>query len=216
MTLLDQMIQSPRLPQYLRELKDVLVAERPRRRKFFNELREDQKSEFINGEVIVHSPVAIEHDIVSLNLAKIMSIYATKHSLGHVGHEKLLVSLTRNDYEPDICFFHSAKAAAFKPRQMKFPAPDLVVEVLSPSTERMDRTIKFEDYAAHGVGEYWIVDPSKRIIEQYLLSGDEYELEFKGRTGRVKSHVIDGLEFPIRAAFDPKENLRAIAQIMGA
>jgi len=214
MTLLEQMVHSPRLPQYLRELKDVLTAERPTRRKFVNELREDQKAEFINGEVIVHSPVAHEHDVVSLRLARLLSIYADEKSLGHVGHEKVLISLTRNDYEPDVCYFNSAKATAFKPRQMRFPAPDLIVEVLSPSTEHIDRTIKFEDYAAHGVGEYWIVDPAKRTIEQYLLGDDEYKLEFKGRTGRIKSRMIEGLEIPVRAAFDAKENLRQIAEIV--
>jgi Uma2 family endonuclease len=214
MTLLEQMVHSPRLPQYVRELKEILVAERPKRRQFLDALREDQKAEFINGEVVVHSPVASEHEMASFNLAQLMNLYVQKHDLGRVTHEKALISLTRNDYEPDICFFDATKAAAIKPRQMKFPAPDLIVEVLSPSTERIDRTTKFEDYADHGVGEYWIVDPAKRTIEQYLLSGDQYELEFKGRTGRIKCKVIDGLDLPVRAVFDSKENLKAIAQIV--
>jgi len=208
------MVHSPRLPQYLRELKEILVAERPKRRQFLDALREDQKAEFINGEVIVHSPVASEHEMASFNLAQLMNLYVQKHDLGRVTHEKALISLTRNDYEPDICFFDSTKAGLIKPRQMKFPAPDMIVEVLSPSTERIDRTTKFEDYADHGVGEYWIVDPAKRTIEQYLLTGDQYELEFKGRTGRIKCKVIDGLDLPVRAVFDSKENLKAIAQIV--
>jgi hypothetical protein len=127
----------------------------------------------------------------------------------------MLISLTRNDYEPDICYFGQAKAAALKPRQMRFPAPDLIVEVISPSTEKIDRTIKFEDYAAHGVDEYWIVDPRKKTIEQYLLATDRYAVAAKSRGGKLKSRAIKGLEIPVRAAFDAGENLRALARIIG-
>ena len=214
MTLLEQLVRSPRLPQMVKEMKDVLAAERPRRRKFFHELREDQKAEFINGEVVVHSPARLEHTDASGLLLAFIQAYVNHHNLGWVGCEKVLVSLTRNDYEPDICYFNSAKSATFKPQQMRFPAPDLIVEVLSPSTERNDRTIKFEDYATHGVDEYWIVDPRKRTVEQYLLSGDEYEQEFKGRAGKIKSRAIRGMEISVRAIFDAKENLRAIGEIL--
>ena len=64
-----------------------------------------------------------------------------------------MVSLTRNDYEPDICFFGVAKAAQLTPDQMRFPVPDLVVEVLSETTQAVDRGVKFDDCAAHGVAE---------------------------------------------------------------
>jgi Uma2 family endonuclease len=214
MTLLEQMLHSPRLPQYMRELKGILDAERPKRRKFFDGLREDQKAEFINGEVVVHSPVKVEHEQASSRLYKLLSDYVEIHSLGYVGHEKLLVCLTRNDYEPDICFFDSAKTANIKRGQTRFGAPDLIVEVLSPSTEQIDRGVKFEDYAAHGVEEYWIVDPRKRVIEQYLLEGDVYAAVFKGSAGKVKSRAIEGMEIPVRAAFESREYLRTLRQML--
>ena len=65
----------------------------------------------------------------------------------------MLVGLTRNDFEPDIVFYGAEKAAALRPDQTTFPPPDLIVEVLSESTEARDRGIKMEDYAAHGVRE---------------------------------------------------------------
>ena len=145
-----------------------------------------------------------------------MRAFVRQHSLGYVGHEKMLISLTRNDYEPDVCFWGTAKSREFKPRQMKSPAPDLVVEVPSRSTERIDRTIKFEDYPAHNVDEYWIVDPRKRSIEQYLLSGKKYELALKVKDGRIRSRAIKGFEVSARAVFDPQENQRALARIVGA
>jgi Uma2 family endonuclease len=216
MTLIEKMLHSPCLPQYLRTLEDILEDERERRRKFFEEVREDQKTEFINGKVIVHSPVAIEHNDVSVNLLILMRSHVDMHQLGFVGHEKLMVSLTRNDYEPDIVFFENAKSGEFKAGQMRFPAPDLVVEVLSRTTERTDRTIKFEDYAAHGTDEYWIVDPRKQTIEQYLLADAEYKLNAKAKDGNISSRALRGFVIPVRAAFEKKANLKALQSIVSA
>lgn len=125
-----------------------------------------------------------------------------KTKLGFVGHEKMMIQLTRNDYEPDICFFLEEKSRDFKPDQMLFPAPDFVVEVTLPSTEKTDRTIKFEDYESHGVREYWIIDPEKEFVEQYVLSDDKYQLQLKSSNGFISSQVIKGFEIPIRAIFD--------------
>src|SRR5438067_11825753 len=75
MTLLEQIVHSPRLPQYVDELKEILAAERAKREKFFDELREDQKAEFINGEVIVQSPVTMDHDGASASIYKVFSVY---------------------------------------------------------------------------------------------------------------------------------------------
>ena len=89
---------------------------------------------------------------------------------------------------------------------MQFPAPDFVVEVLSPSTAAIDRGIKFTDYAAHGVGEYWIIDPDAQTIEQYVLNDRAYELMIKARSGEIASVAVAGFSIPIRAIFDPAEH----------
>jgi Uma2 family endonuclease len=99
---------------------------------------------------------------------------------------------------------------------MKFPIPDFIVEVLSESTEARDRGVKFEDYAAHGVGEYWIVDADRETVEQYLLGESGYELRVKSATGTLTSEVIEGLVVPVRALFDEAENLAIIRGWMGA
>ena len=91
------------------------------------------------------------------------------------------------------------------------PPPDLVVEVLSESTAANDRGTKFEDYASHGIGEYWIVDADGGTLEQYVLRGDQYELRLKGTDGTVRLAAIEGAEFPVRAFFDDSENDRAVA-----
>jgi Uma2 family endonuclease len=167
---LKKLLDSPRLPFIARRIDMVLADEKRRRREFYAQIDENDKAEFINGEVIMHSPVRLRHNAASGHLYRLLSSYVAVHRLGYVGFEKIMVSLTRNDYEPDICFFGTAKAALFTPDQMRFPAPDLIVEVISESTERNDRGVKFDDYAAHGVREYWIIDPDAETLEQYHLA----------------------------------------------
>ncbi len=208
------LLHSPRLPFIARELEAILAAEQEQRQRFYEELSETHKAEFINGEIIVQSPVKLRHDQASANLFILLGTYVRKHNLGYVGHEKLLVTLTRNDYEPDICFFGQAKAQTFTADQTQFPAPDLVVEILSNSTRSIDRGVKFEDYALHGVGEYWLVDPDQESVEQYLLQEDIYQLAVKVKAGVIQSRVVNGFEIPVRAIFDPAEQFTALQSIL--
>ena len=124
--------------------------------------------------------------------------------LGEVFTEKALICLTRNDYEPDVCFFGNAKASAFNGETMQFPAPDFIVEVLSDSTAHRDRGVKMDDYANHSVQEYWIIDCDEQTIEQYLLKASEqkYYLALKLNSGEISSTAIAGFRMPVAALFD--------------
>jgi Uma2 family endonuclease len=210
----EQLYRSPKLGLYYRDIRTTLSEERKKRKRFYEDVREDQKAEFINGEVIVHSPVRIEHEFASSSLMRLMSTYVMLHQLGYVGHEKMMISLTRNDYEPDVCFWSKKTSAKFKPKQTQFPAPDFIAEVLSPSTENNDRTIKFEDYAAHGVKEYWIIDPAFQVVEQYFLDDGEYRLHVKADSGILKSRAVKDFVIPVAALFDETENLAALKEIL--
>lgn len=211
-----QLSGSPSLPLIVEQFELILVAEREKRKRFYETVTESDKAEFINGEIVLQSPVKLRHSRASENLFSLLKTYIEKHQLGYVGHGRLLVALSRNDYEPDICFFGVAKSNSFRPDQVKFPPPDLAVEVLSDSTEGIDRGIKFEDYALHGVGEYWIVDPSEELIEQYLLESGAYDLALKAKTGMLESRVVKGFEVPIRAILDRAEHMNALQNIMKA
>jgi Uma2 family endonuclease len=215
-TAVQQLRRSPQLPRYVEEFQALLAAERARRARFYDEMTEDQKVEFINGEVFMHSPARLRHVTVVRNLSTLLDIYVSRYNLGYVGHEKMLVTLTRNDYEPDVVYFGPAKAQTLLPDQMKFPAPDLAVEVLSPSTAENDRGIKFVDYAAHGVAEYWIIDPDEEVLEQYVLKGESYALRMKSQTGILQSEVIPGFAVPVRALFDEAEKLAAVQALVAA
>jgi Uma2 family endonuclease len=204
-SLVDRILELPEAPVLLDRLRSALAEEQLKRVDFYEHVSEMEKSEFINGEVIVHSPVKKEHNEVNGNLYKIIDTYVVEHDLGFVGIEKILIKLTRNDYEPDLCFFGKEKSKLFKKGQQFFPEPDLVIEVLSKGTEKRDRGIKFEDYGKHQVEEYWIIDPRKEILEQYHLKKGKYELVHKSTSGVVKSFVLKGLEIPVEVIFDKKK-----------
>ena len=207
--------KSPRLPEYVENLRAFLEAERQRRQQFYEQISENDKAEFIGGETVFHSPVKKKHLDVSTLLFRLLSIHVTLNRLGEVYVEKAMIELTRNSYEPDICFFERKRAAKFSEDQMLFPAPDFVVEIISKSTEKNDRGVKFDDYAAHGIKEYWIVDPGHQTVEQYWLTGRHYELNFKGKDADVESKVVKGFRIPVRAIFDEKINLETLQRVFG-
>ena len=213
-TLLARLTQSPRLGLYVDRLTEMLAGERARRERFYDTMTGETKQEFINGEVVVHSPVKLKHERASKLLFKLIDSFVAHKRLGYVGHEKLLVSLTRNDYEPDVTYWSAAKSSHFSDDQMKFPAPDFIAEVLSESTEAVDRGVKLDDYAAHGVQEYWIIDPTAELIEQYILSADAYQLRLKMDSGVLRSEAIQGFEVAVRAIFDEQENLAALRSLL--
>jgi Uma2 family endonuclease len=212
--LIEQLLRSPRLPMVAEQLGALVADEAARRQHFIDTVLESEKAEFINGEKVVHSPVKFRHNVTTKRLLVLLDTYVGVHGLGYVGYEKLMISLTRNDYEPDICFFNAETAATFQPDQMRFPAPDLAVEVLSASTQANDRGIKFDDYASHGVSEYWIIDPDVETVEQYHLAGERYDLAIKAQTGELRSIAVPDFVIPVRAIFDDAVNRVTLAQLL--
>ncbi|MCI0394348.1 MAG: Uma2 family endonuclease [Chloroflexi bacterium] len=185
------------------------------REQFYRTVKENDKAQFVNGKIVYHPPAQLRENLASRRLVMLLCSYVSQHDLGFVGYEKLSISLTQNDYEPDLCFFEKARAQKFSAQQTRFPAPDFVVEVLSDSTAEIDRGVKFEDYAAHGVAEYWLVDPELEIIEQYELDEDHFELLLKVNSGILASMAVEGFAIPVRAVFDEAENRRALQAIVG-
>lgn len=199
--IIDEIMDMPDAFSLHSELTQKLQEEKERRQKFYKEVDESTKAEFIKGEIVLHSPAKRWHIKASLKLTLKLGDFVEKNDLGEVYVEKAMISLTRNDYEPDICFFRKSTSKDFKPEQSHFPAPDFIVEILSDSTEKRDRGIKFTDYQQHGVDEYWIVDPENKSLEQYILKNGEYYLNLKSDHGLVKCKVLEGLEFEIEEIF---------------
>ena len=212
-----QLLESPKAPQIIQQVQAVLDDEKTRRRAFYKWMDGDMKAEFINGEIVVHSPALEKHNGAVMFLGTLLNVFVNERSLGIVRVEKALVELTRNSYEPDICYFGPTKAAAIQPELLYYPAPDLVVEVLSKSTQKNDREVKFEDYAAHNVAEYWIIDPTRQTVEIFTLDADTeaYALVGLFRVGQtVSSQQLAGFTIPVKAVFDAGANVAALRMLL--
>jgi Uma2 family endonuclease len=213
---LEELLCSPRLRLYYERIHAMLEAETQLRQQFYDLIAEGGRAEFINGEIIMHSPVKLKYTNASRRLLNLLATFVERHDLGFVGYEKTLISLSRNDYVPEICFFGRTKTEGFSPDQFKFPAPDFVVEFLTPGTRVTDCHIKLEDYAAHGVLEYWIIDSDKQTLEQYILESDTYALHTRARSGDVSSVAVPAFDIPIRAIFDGTENVSTLQRLVGS
>lgn len=213
-----KILDQPDAPRVIEALQQALQEEQRKRTDFREWVTPAVKAEFINGEVIIHSPVKRKHWKITDLLSRIISIYSSKNKLGVVGTEKVMVALTRNDYEPDLVFFSQDKAQHFSENQVLFPAPDFVVEILSAKTAARDKGIKKEDYAAHGIREYWIIDPNRQCIDQYVLLSTKDKKYTPAKRHRldewIESWAIKGFNIPVHALFDEAANLEAIQELL--
>jgi Uma2 family endonuclease len=192
-TILETLLATPNSELIVAEYQMKIKEEKTKLAEFLNLIHENIKAEFINGEIVMHSPVMKRHWLASSKLSFFILQHVLDHKLGEVGIEKVMIDCTRNKYEPDIVFFKSEKASHFAQDQLLFPPPDFIVEILSDSTRQNDYHIKFQDYAAHGVSEYWIVDPEIQTIEQFQLQGNQFELVHRFKhDDQIQSKVIDG------------------------
>ena len=211
------LLDSPDAKLIIDRVQAVLDDESKRRQEFYEWLQDDVKAEFINGEVIMHSPVKRRHLRASGNLTTLLRVYVQVNNLGEVDTEKALVTLTRNDYEPDICFWRKEVADEFDDETMKHPAPDLVVEILSKGTAKRDRGIKFEDYASHGVREYWLVDPMRQTVEQFRLDEEFMAFDAVGNfhlTDTITALTLPGFSIPVRAIFEQEANEKTLRTLL--
>ena len=191
---LASILESPSAPLLAARLASALEAEHKRRLQFYQDIDDDLKVEFINGEIVVHSPVKKEHTDATGFLYKILDTFVRVFKAGYVGYEKVMTALTRNDYEPDVLFFGPEKAAGFQKGQWKYPPPDFVVEVLSEGAENGDRGIKFNDYAPNGVPEHLRGLTTARLGDQARdIEGNKIEPEYMRPLfiGRAEADAYD-------------------------
>ncbi|MDT0631888.1 Uma2 family endonuclease [Rubrivirga litoralis] len=197
---LQPLLDSPALPRHVEALRAALRAEGEARERFRDQLTPSTKAEFINGEIVMHSPARDAHNQVVGRLSSLLRAYNDANAVGGVvAAEKALVGLTRNDYEPDVAFWGAGKAEQIGRDTLVYPAPDLVAEALSASTAGRDRGVKREDYEAHEVAEYWIVDADDETVVAHRMEGGRYRNEEVGTL--LASATVPGFSVPTRALF---------------
>ena len=138
---------------------------------------DDTRYELIHGELILMAPSPREaHQRTEMQLATKLNIFVEDNDLGRVYSAPFDVALSDTDVvQPDLMFISNERAHIITQDNIR-GAPDLVIEILSPSTAARDRTVKRNLYAKHAVKEYWQVDTDAKTIAVLLLSGGDYEL----------------------------------------
>ena len=135
-----------------------------------------QRYELHAGELWVTPSPWTRHQRVSLALSSLLYSHVTARKLGDVLEAPTDCVLSRHTVlQPDILFVARERRSIITERAVEGP-PTLVVEILSPSTARIDLGRKRALYAEHGVPWYWIVDPDARTIDALRLAGSSWEL----------------------------------------
>jgi Uma2 family endonuclease len=161
----------------------------------------DERIELINGEIIVSPTPVPKHPgdqfNISFLLGKLLPIVG-----GRVYTAPLEVYLDKdNRPQPDVMWIAPDSRCVIAEKRLEGP-PDLIVEIISPSTERQDRVKKLHLYEHYGVREYWIVDYEPGLIEVWVLLNDKYERQGICEPGdEFTSPVLSGQTIDVSAIF---------------
>jgi Uma2 family endonuclease len=162
-----------------------------------------KRYEIIEGVLYVANAPSIEHQFAVMKISGQIDSFVSQHRLGMVLTAPIEVHLsgTTRPVQPDILFIRTENQPSLG-TQFFDGVPDLTVEVISPSSIRLDRTVKFDAYERAGVAEYWIVDPKARLVEVYTLARGEYALlgQYTGDE-MITSNVLVGLQIKASGLF---------------
>jgi Uma2 family endonuclease len=168
----------------------------------FLALPEGTACQLIAGELVMSSTPIPLHQYIVVHICMKMLQFVEAAGLGQVFVSPIDVRLSeRNIFQPDILFISKEKASLIGERMIEGP-PDLVAEVLSPSSAYHDLRTKFRAYEQAGVQEYWIVDPERKSVEVFVSSGSKFQLrqEAEGE-GAVQSVLLQGLSIDLADIF---------------
>ena len=148
------------------------------------------------------SPDRLHQDILG-NLHYVLRSQLEKRSSGSVHLAPSDVQLTDlNIYQPDLYYVSNPRRAILTDRGAR-GAPDLIVEILSPKTAKLDRGLKREIYARSGVEEMWIVDPAAKKISVYRFAeSTDTPLGTYGKKQKFESPLFPGLKIDLSRVFE--------------
>lgn len=160
--------------------------------------------ELIDGELFVTPPPDLSHGRGALVLAAALLAYEREHG-GRAQAAPTGVFFDQGSHvEPDVLYSRQENLDRWRRDQRYVDgAPDLVVEISSPSTRRRDLTLKRALYERHGVEEYWFVDRDEQSVLIHRLRGDSYgEPERVGRGQTAVSGAAPGFQIAVDQLFD--------------
>ena len=164
---------------------------------------DENRYELINGELYMAPAPSWEHQESSGNLYSILRAFVLANLLGRVVYSPIDMFLSDGDvFQPDIVFISNERLGIIRSDGIH-GAPDLVIEVLSPGTERIDRTLKSERYEMFDVSEYWQANPIAKTILVLRARDGAFErvgLFTEGMT--LGTPLLPGLRVDVSEVFD--------------
>jgi Uma2 family endonuclease len=163
---------------------------------------DDRRYELIDGDLLLTPAPTPYHQRVSGKLGFLLTEFVNTRGLGEVLFAPCDVVLSRHDVvQPDVFFIRSDRLSIVTEKNIS-GAPDLAVEILSPSTEDRDRDLKTKLYGRSGVRELWIADPAAKTIEVLVNAEAGFRREaLYGGADVLRSPLLAGLEIPLGRIF---------------
>ena len=153
--------------------------------------------EVLNGHLVKNPTPHIRHQFISSKVFIAAFNFIRSKNLGEILFSPVDVFLDKyNVPQPDLLFISNARLKIMDASEgIVVGAPDLVVEIISPSSIKRDRIDKKSIYERFGVAEYIVIDPNYRTVETYFLDNDRYELfHFAQDEGSLKSKILTDFE----------------------
>mgnify|MGYP001611682577 CR=1 FL=1 len=167
------------------------------------ELPEGAPYQLIEGDLVMTPSPSPYHQRISKRIELALCAFAEEdHALGEVLDAPIDICLGETEvYQPDIIFISNERRSIIGEKNVEGP-PDLVIEILSPSTAYYDLKQKKTVYARSGVKEYWIVDPMEKSIEVFENTGTEFSLNNRAVAGEtVRSKLLEGFTVALEKIF---------------
>ncbi len=156
--------------------------------------------EVIKGVLYMSPSPRERHQYALTRLVVAMTTFADAHELGRVytAPFDVIMGDLATPVQPDLLFIAADRLSEILTEDNVQGAPDLIVEILSPSNWLVDRREKFEVYQEAGVREYWIVDTDQRLVEVFVLrEGVFTQIGRWGGGEKVRSEVLTGFEIAV-------------------
>ena len=178
----------------------------PKKKKYtyedYAKLPEGAPYQLIGGELIMTPAPTPYHQIVSRKIMSLLIQYVEKNNLGEILYSPIDVYFSEEDvFQPDIIFISKERLNIIGETKIE-GAPDLIIEILSPSTAYYDLGRKYEVYEKNGVKEYWIVHPERKSIEIYQNQEGQFKLiQMAKEKDTVNSSLFKDFELNLEKIF---------------
>ena len=203
---------------HIHTLFDTPVTARMSAEDYIASPQSEQKSDLIEGVFVMASPASFEHEDLMMFFGTMLRLFVNKHRLGVVLGSNAAYRLNEeNVYQPDVSFL-SSQRRHLAGEVYVYGAPDLAVEIISPSSRQYDSVEKLVNYGRYGVQEYWLVDPLARTIMLYGKVRGQL-VSIPAQDGGLRSRLLPGFWLRTAWVFPPAGEARpselAIARELG-